>query len=116
MIFQQGPRAEKDWRTAEQISTGRSAHDHLDDRFDQRTDRRSRTASIHSLHSSGRNGGKVVGGRPSIGRRMLRSFTRFLVTLLIGVGGTLAWQSYGDAARQMAVTQVPTLAWLLAPS
>jgi hypothetical protein len=35
------------------------------------------------------------------------------VTVLIGVGGTLAWQSYGDAARQIAAARAPTLGWLL---
>jgi hypothetical protein len=39
---------------------------------------------------------------------------RFLVTLGLGVGGTLAWQSpYGDTARQIAATTYPDqLGWL----
>ena len=29
-----------------------------------------------------------------------------------GVGGTLAWQTYGDAAREMVVGSYPQLGWL----
>jgi hypothetical protein len=57
--------------------------------------------------------GPVTSGRPSIGRRMVRSLTRFSITVLIGVGATLGWQSYGDTAKEMAVAQAPMLAWLL---
>jgi outer membrane murein-binding lipoprotein Lpp len=32
---------------------------------------------------------------------------------LIGIGVTLAWQSYGDEAMQMVGTKAPSLAWLL---
>jgi len=37
---------------------------------------------------------------------------RFLVTICIGVAGTLAWQSYGDVARQMLADSSPVLGWL----
>jgi hypothetical protein len=53
-----------------------------------------------------------VTSRPSIVRRMLRSLARFSIAVLIGVGATLAWQSYGDEARDMLSTQVPSLSWL----
>ena len=59
---------------------------------------------------------RVVSGRPSVGRRIFRAFTRFFVAVLIGVGGTLAWQSRGDAVREMVVARAPTLAWLLSVS
>jgi hypothetical protein len=36
--------------------------------------------------------------------------------VLIGVGGTLAWQFYGDAAREVVIVRAPTLAWLLSVS
>jgi hypothetical protein len=49
-----------------------------------------------------------LAGRPSIVRRVLRSLARFS----IAVGATLAWQSYGDTAREMLSTQVPSLSWL----
>ena len=45
-------------------------------------------------------------------RRMLRSLGRFSIAVLIGVGATLAWQSYGDEAREVLSAQVPALSWL----
>ena len=51
--------------------------------------------------------------RPSIGRRMFRILTRFSITILIGIGATLAWQSYGDEAKEMVVARAPSLGWLL---
>ena len=50
--------------------------------------------------------------RPSLGNRASRAFARFLITLCIGVAGTLAWQSYGDAAREMIASASPQLGWL----
>ena len=51
--------------------------------------------------------------RPSIGRRMFRALARFFIAVLIGVGATLAWQSYRDEATEMVRTWVPSVAWLL---
>ncbi len=51
--------------------------------------------------------------RPSILRRIFRACARFLFAVLVGVGVTLAWQSYGDEAVDMIRTQSPSLAqWL----
>jgi hypothetical protein len=47
--------------------------------------------------------------RPSIGRRMFRIF----IAVLIGIGATLAWQSYGDEAKEMVRTWAPSLGPLL---
>jgi hypothetical protein len=44
---------------------------------------------------------------------MSRAFARYSIAVLIGVGATLAWQSYGDDAMKMVRTEVPSLAWLL---
>jgi len=99
----QGSRAEKE----------RPAARAADARMDPRSDMRSTTASIHSLHAFGRKGDQR--DQPSLGRRIFRTLTRFVVTVLIGVGGTLAWQSYGDMAREMVAARAPALAWL-APS
>ena len=38
-----------------------------------------------------------------------RGFARFAV--LIGVAATLAWQSYGDSAKQVIATKAPELGW-----
>jgi hypothetical protein len=43
---------------------------------------------------------------------MFRALARFSIAVLIGVGATLAWQSYGDEAREALSTQVPSLRWL----
>jgi hypothetical protein len=50
--------------------------------------------------------------RPSLRRRSSRSLVRFLVTFCVGVGATLAWQSYGDVARAMIATSYPQFGWL----
>ncbi len=51
--------------------------------------------------------------QPSILRRIVRACGRFLLAVLVGVGATLAWQSYGDEAVDMIRTQSPSLAeWL----
>jgi hypothetical protein len=54
--------------------------------------------------------------RPSLGNRVSRALARFLITLFIGVAATLAWQSYGDAAREMIASASPQLGWLAPPA
>jgi hypothetical protein len=113
MPYPQSPFAKQERQKAEPASSSRSARDHLDDRLDQRAGMRRETASIHSIHSFGRKGDRVASERLPARRRISRAFTRFLVTILIGVGGTLAWQSYGNAAKEMAMAQAPALRGLL---
>jgi hypothetical protein len=60
--------------------------------------------------SSGFKNTQVASDRPSITRRIIRAFGRFSIAVLIGVGGTLAWQSYGG---EMVRAWAPSLAWLL---
>jgi hypothetical protein len=50
---------------------------------------------------------------PPVGRRISRTLFRFVFAVLIGVGCTLAWQSYGNDAKQMVRARAPSLAWLL---
>src|SRR5258706_16474571 len=50
--------------------------------------------------------------QPSLRKRASRALSRFLITFWIGVATTLAWQSYGDAAREMIVNSYPQLGWL----
>jgi hypothetical protein len=60
--------------------------------------------------SSGFKNPQVASDRPSITRRIIRALGRFSIAVLIGVGATLAWQSYGgERVRAWA----PSLAWLL---
>jgi hypothetical protein len=107
MAYSQAHIADKERQMAGQASPSRSARDRLDGRFDQRAG----TASIHSINSFGRNGDLAVSARPP--RRILRRLIRFVVAVVIGIGGTLAWQSYGDVAKELAATRAPTLGWLL---
>ncbi len=102
---QSPPLAEKEWLTE-------GARDR-DDISDQRIGTRPLKPSMHSPRSSSLKDDPVASGRPSVGRRI---FPRFFIAVLIGVGGTLAWQSYGDAARETVVARAPTLAWLLSVS
>jgi len=44
-------------------------------------------------------------------RRGSRGFARFLLAICIGVAGTLAWQSYGESAKQIIATRAPELGW-----
>jgi hypothetical protein len=113
MPYPRSPFAKPERQKAEPASSSRSARDHLDDRFDPRGGMRQGTASIHSIHSFGRTGDQVASPRPPAKRRILRGFTRFLVTIFIGVGGTLAWQSYGEVAKEMLAVQAPALSGLL---
>ena len=104
---QSPPLAEKEWLTA-------GARD-LDAISDQRIDERPVKPSTHSPRSSSKVD-QVASDRPPLGRRIFRTLTRFFIAVLIGVGGTLAWQSNGDAAREMVVARAPMLAWLLSVS
>jgi hypothetical protein len=60
------------------------------------------------------NNVQVPGDRPSIGRRGVRAFTGFLLTACIG-GAGVAWQFYGDAAKQIIASWVPQLVLTSSP-
>ena len=57
-------------------------------------------------------GGRFKSKRPSFGKRASRALVRFLITFGVGIAATLAWQSYGDAAREMIASSSEQLAWL----
>jgi hypothetical protein len=44
-------------------------------------------------------------------RRALRMSVRYLVAMCIAIAGTLAWQSYGEATKQIIATRAPELGW-----
>src|SRR5215472_5944974 len=44
-------------------------------------------------------------------KRRSGGFTRLLLAICIGVAATLAWQSYGEAAKQMFAAKAPELGW-----
>ena len=99
--------AENDWMRTEEISSGGSAYS--DARFDPHFGSR-------PIERSPRRKQQVARDGPSIGRRMFRFVTRFTIAVLIGVGATLSWQSYGDVAGEMLAARAPTLAWLVSIS
>ena len=110
MLYSQSPPL-----TAEEPSSGGFARD-PDVRSDQRMGRRRMKPSIDPPHHYRFGDGPLASGRPSIGRRIFRSLTRFSIAVLIGVGATLGWQSYGDTAKEMLAARAPMLAWVLSVS
>jgi hypothetical protein len=94
---------------------GGRPHD-LDARSDQRIGTRPMKPSIRSPRPSGLKDDHIASDRPSIGRRIFRTLTRFFIAVIIGIGATLTWQSHGDAARDMVVARAPLLGWLLSVS
>jgi hypothetical protein len=63
--------------------------------------------------SSGFKNTQVASDRPSITKRIIRALGRYSIVLLIGVGATLAWQSYGG---EMVRVWAPSLGWLFPSS
>jgi uncharacterized iron-regulated membrane protein len=86
---------------------------------DVNTAERASSNRVHRLRpdafprSSGLKNTQVASDRPSVTRRIIRALGRFSVVLLIGVGATLAWQSYGG---EMVRAWAPSLGWLLPAS
>ena len=64
-------------------------------------------------YRSGFRNAQVRSDTPSIGRRLTRSLVRFFLPVVIGVGGTLAWQYHGG---EMVRAWAPSLGWLLPAS
>jgi hypothetical protein len=44
-------------------------------------------------------------------RRPSRGFSRYLIAICVGVAGTLVWQSYGEATKQIIAANAPALGW-----
>jgi hypothetical protein len=107
MLYSQSPPL-----TAEDTSFGGLERD-PDVRSDQRMGRRRMKPSIDSSYPYRFGEGQPAIKRPSIGRRMFRTLIRFSITVLIGVGATLGWQSYGDAVKDMLAAEAPILGWVL---
>ncbi len=64
-----------------------------------------------TLRPAGPKDGRFPSDRPSPGRRASRALARFLIAAFIGVAATLAWQSYGEAAKQMIASWAQQLGW-----
>ena len=107
MLYSQSPSL-----TGEELSFDGLARD-PDVRSDQRMARRRGKPSADSPYPYRFGEGQPAGSRPSFGKRMFRGLVRFSIAVLIGVGGTLGWQSYGDEIREMLIAQAPALGLLL---
>jgi hypothetical protein len=66
--------------------------------------------------SSWANNDRLPTERPPFGKRASRGRRRFLIAFCIGVAFTLAWQSFGDVAREMIASSSPQLSWLAPPA
>jgi hypothetical protein len=62
------------------------------------------------------NNDQLPSERLPLGKRVSRALSRFLITFCVGVAATLAWQSYGDTAREMIANSSPQLSWLAPPA
>ena len=108
MLYSQSPPL-----TADEMAFDGLARD-LGVHTDQRVARRRPKPAADSSYSYRFGEGQPVPrSRPSIGRRMFRTLIRFTITVLIGVGATLGWQSYGDEIREMLIAQAPAVGMLL---
>jgi hypothetical protein len=58
------------------------------------------------------NDDQLPSDRLPLGKRL----SRFLITFCIGVAATLAWQSYGDTAREMIAGWSQQLSWFAPPA
>ncbi len=74
------------------------------------SDRAHRLRPGTAYRSSGFKNAQFRNDTPSLSRRLTRSLARFFLVVFIGVGGTLAWQSYGG---EFVRTLAPSLDWLL---
>ena len=110
MLYSQSPSL-----TAEETLLGGLERD-LDVRSDQRTGRRRVKPSTDPSYHYRFGEGQPASGRPSLRRRIFRTLVRFSIAVLIGVGATLGWQSYGDEAKEMLVAQAPALGLLISVS
>ena len=55
--------------------------------------------------------GKLIPDGPVRARPAWRGFARYMLAICIGVAATLAWQSYGQATKQIIATRAPELGW-----
>jgi len=59
--------------------------------------------------------GELPALEPSRAQRAFRALNRFVIA--VGIGGTLAWQAYGDTARKTLATAYPAqLGWIVPPA
>jgi hypothetical protein len=64
-----------------------------------------------SLTQSEFSMGKPITDSPARAKPASRGFARYMLAICIGVAATLAWQSYGQVAKQIIATTAPGLGW-----
>src|SRR5712675_2036763 len=69
-------------------------------------------AEAPTIHAADLKNNRHPSERSSLGKRALLALVRFLIIFCIGVSATLAWQSYGDSAREMIASSYRQLSWL----
>ena len=110
MVYSQSPSLVRD---LDDLSLDGRARDLDAGRPERRMEIPSSNSPMGLPPSSGRRDSQPPRERPSVRRRPFRALVRVVIAVLIGVGGTLAWQSYGDVAREMLAARAPGLAeWL----
>jgi len=57
----------------------------------------------------------ITRARLRLGKLVPFAFVRFLMIFFVGVAATLAWQSYGGAAKETIASWSPHLGWLAPP-
>jgi len=67
--------------------------------------------AIASPTQSEFSAGKPITDNSSGARPSSRGFARYTLAICIGVAATLAWQSYGQATKQIIATRAPDLGW-----
>jgi hypothetical protein len=67
-------------------------------------------------HHSGFKNDRFACDRPSTAGRIYRAFARYVFAVLVGVGATLGWQSYGDDVMDLLRGRDPWLSELLPAS
>ena len=107
MMYSQSPPL-----TAEETSLDALARD-LGVQPDRRAGRQRMKPSTDSSYQYRFGERQPANVRPSIGKRMFRTLVRFSITVLIGIGATLGWQSYGEAVKDMLAVEAPMLGWVL---
>jgi hypothetical protein len=55
--------------------------------------------------------GNPITDNPARAKSVWRGFARYILAICIGVAATLAWQSYGQATKQIIATRAPELGW-----
>ncbi len=113
MVYSQSPSLVRD---LDDLSLDGRARDLDAGRPERRMEIPSTSSPMGLPQSSGRRDSQPPRERPSVRRRPFRALVRAVIAVLIGVGGTLAWQSYGDMAREMLAARAPGLAEWLPPS